>query len=154
MGNLRRTDFPQPRKFHTIVPFRENQILMFGGAYFQAASHEHVPVDEHVWSFNFQTLQWSLVASLDLIRPIYFQASALNSNGEVWTHGGVIGETDEEGHPVRISSIYHLPIQMTKLGEIVWKKFLAHLPDRRRLINEPQLMRELNIPLRFVRRVY
>lgn len=71
-------DYPQPRKFHSIIPFRDNEILMFGGAYFDVQTHDHVPVDEHVWSFNFTTLQWSLVSSLNLIRPVYFQAAALN----------------------------------------------------------------------------
>ena len=127
---------------------------MFGGAYFHPPTHDHLPVDERFWSFNFQTLQWTIVPSLNLIRPIYFQATALNSNGEVWTHGGVIGETDDDEHPVRISSVYHFSIQVEKLSEIVWKMFLSQLPDRRRLISEPQLLRQLNIPLRFVQRVY
>lgn len=147
-------NYPQPRKFHSIIPSRDNEILMFGGAYFDVQTHDHVPVDEHVWSFNFTTLQWSLVSSLNLIRPVYFQAAALNQNGELWTHGGVIGETDADTYPMRISNIYHLSIRVKKLSEIVWKTFLSHLPDRRCLINDPKLLTELNIPLQFARRIH
>ena len=51
---------------------------MFGGAYYHPPLHEHVPVDEHIWILDMKKFEWSLHSSLTLIRPMYFQAAAMN----------------------------------------------------------------------------
>jgi hypothetical protein len=71
-------EFPSPRKFHSILPFRQNEIIVFGGAYSNQASNYHAFVSGHLWIFNFEKFEWSRLPSLTMLRPTYFHAAAMN----------------------------------------------------------------------------
>ena len=71
-------DFPQARKFHSILPFRDDQVLMFGGAFFNLSQPNHTAVNDCLWTFNLKKFEWSLLPSIKLIQPIYFHAAAMN----------------------------------------------------------------------------
>jgi hypothetical protein len=51
---------------------------MFGGAHFNRSTQRHVVVNEHIWTFNFDKLEWSILSSLTMPRPTYFHAAAMN----------------------------------------------------------------------------
>jgi hypothetical protein len=51
---------------------------MFGGAQFSREAQGHFAVDERLWLFNFHRLEWSALSSLQLPRPTYFHAAAMN----------------------------------------------------------------------------
>ena len=51
---------------------------MFGGAYFDPQRGQHITIDEHLWKFNFEKLEWSKLSSLTMIKPSYFHAAAMN----------------------------------------------------------------------------
>ena len=71
-------DFPTPRKFHSILPFRNNKIIMFGGAYYDSLTQCHTVVNERIWTFDFERLEWSVLLSTTMPRPTYFHAAAIN----------------------------------------------------------------------------
>ena len=71
-------DFPTARKFHSIFPFHNNQIIMFGGAHYNPSTHRHIVVNERIWTFNLDKLEWSILPSLTMPRPTYFHAAAMN----------------------------------------------------------------------------
>ncbi len=71
-------DFPTARKFHSIFPYRNNQIVMFGGAYFNLLTNRHIVVNERIWTFDFQKFEWAVLPSLTMPRPTYFHAAAMN----------------------------------------------------------------------------
>jgi len=41
-------------------------------------SNWHNLVSGHLWIFNFEKLQWSMLSSLTMPRPTYFHAAAIN----------------------------------------------------------------------------
>ena len=71
-------DFPIGRKFHTVLPFRHNKAIVFGGAYLNELTNRHSLVDGNMWIFDFVKLEWSKLPSLTMARPTYFHASAIN----------------------------------------------------------------------------
>ena len=77
-------DFTAARKFHSIFPLGEHQILMFGGANFNQTAGIHVVTEAYVWIFDFEKLEWSRSSS-SMIQPTYFHAAAMNrvSNSSV-----------------------------------------------------------------------
>ncbi len=74
----RSLDFPPARKFHTVLPFRQNQVIVFGGAYLNPTSNHHNLVDGDLWIFNLNKFEWSKLSSLTMVRPTYFHAAAIN----------------------------------------------------------------------------
>lgn len=71
-------DFPTRRKFHSVFPFRPNQVIVFGGADFHALPDLQAFSDMRLWVFDFNQLIWSRLPSLTMIRPTYFHAAAMN----------------------------------------------------------------------------
>ena len=71
-------EYPEARKFHSIFPFRQNEIIMFGGGYFDQNTHRHSIVNGNLWKFDFEKLEWSMLPSLTMLKPSYFHAGALN----------------------------------------------------------------------------
>lgn len=65
------------RKFHSIFPLGEHQILMFGGANYDQITNIHVVTEANIWIFDFEKLEWSK-SSLSMIQPTYFHAAAMN----------------------------------------------------------------------------
>ncbi len=53
-------------------------MIIFGGAFSNQISNWHAVVNSHLWIFNFDQLQWSLLPSLTMLRPTYFHAAAIN----------------------------------------------------------------------------
>ena len=51
---------------------------MFGGAQFNRFNNRHVVVNDRIWVFNFEKLEWSILPSLTIPRPTYFHAAAMN----------------------------------------------------------------------------
>ena len=51
---------------------------MFGGAHFDVESLRHYFVQEYLWSFDLDRLEWSALTSLTMPRPTYFHAAAMN----------------------------------------------------------------------------
>jgi len=152
-------NFPTARKFHSIFPFHNNQIIMFGGAHFNRTTNRHILVNDRIWTFDFEKLEWSVLSSINMPRPTYFHAAAMNERGEIWTHGGVVIEsrTDDENsnrNETRITTLYTMHTRVLNLSELTWNHFLNCLPDRSCLINQPKLMAQLNIPPRFVERIH
>ena len=41
-------------------------------------SNYHAVVSGHIWIFNFDKLEWFMLPSLNMLRPTYFHASAIN----------------------------------------------------------------------------
>ncbi|CAF2578675.1 unnamed protein product [Rotaria sp. Silwood2] len=146
---------PQARKFHSIFPFRNNQIIMFGGAYFDQTTGYHVTTDGHLWIFDFKKLEWSMLQSLSMLKSTYFHAADMNERGEIWSHGGVIqdsiGNTNNEA---RVTTLYKMHSRVLNLSEIAWNYFLNCLSDRTSLVKQPQLMSQHHIPARFIERIH
>jgi hypothetical protein len=71
-------EFPSPRKFHSILPFHQNQVIVFGGAFSNQTSNWHALVSRHLWIFNFEQLLWSRLSSVTMLRPTFFHAAAIN----------------------------------------------------------------------------
>jgi len=44
--------------------------------------------------------------------------------------------------------------RVLNLSELAWNSFLSSLPDRTRLIKQPELMVQLDIPPRFIERIH
>ena len=76
-------DYPAARKFHSVLPFHKNQMILFGGAYYDDQVDRHAVVSEQIWKFNFEKLEWSLLPSLNMVKTTYFHAAAMN---EVMIH--------------------------------------------------------------------
>ena len=51
---------------------------MFGGAHFNPLINRHIVVNDRLWTFNFEKLEWSALSSLTMPRPTYFHAAAIN----------------------------------------------------------------------------
>lgn len=51
---------------------------MFGGAHFHPLLNRHIAVNNRIWIFDFEKLEWSILASLTLPRASYFHAAAIN----------------------------------------------------------------------------
>ena len=51
---------------------------MFGGAQFDASRNRHTVVNDRLWTFDFDKLEWSTLPSLTMPRPTYFHAAAMN----------------------------------------------------------------------------
>ena len=51
---------------------------MFGGAHFNHLTNRHILVNDHLWTFDFEKLEWSALSSLTMPRPTYFHAAAMN----------------------------------------------------------------------------
>lgn len=51
---------------------------MFGGAHFNRLANRHVVVNDRIWTFNFEKLEWSILPTLTMPRPTYFHAAAMN----------------------------------------------------------------------------
>ncbi|CAF4719053.1 unnamed protein product [Rotaria sp. Silwood1] len=149
-------NFPQARKFHSIFPFHKNQIIMFGGAYFDQTTGHHVSTSGNLWIFNFEKLEWSMLQSLNMIKSTYFHAAAINERGEIWSHGGVIQDSTRNDHTneTRITTLYKMHSRVLNLSEISWNYFLNCLSDRTSLVKQPQLMVQLHIPARFIERIH
>ena len=70
-----------------MFPFRDHELLVFGGAFMHPTTLRHALVDERVWLFNLQKLEWSLLPSLSMVRPMYFHAAAMNDVSDLeWPH--------------------------------------------------------------------
>ncbi|CAF3387245.1 unnamed protein product [Rotaria socialis] len=147
-------NFPQGRKFHSIFPFGNNQVIMFGGAHFDTVTSAHHTVSEHLWTFDFEKLEWSMLQSLNMVQSTYFHAAAMNSRGEIWTHGGVIQDSAAIPHETRITNLYKMHTRVLHLSEIAWNYFLNCLADRKSLLQQPEVLSRLNIPKRFVGRIH
>lgn len=147
-------NFPPARKFHTVLPFRQNQVIVFGGAYLNPTSNHHNLVDGDLWIFNLNKFEWSKLSSLTMVRPTYFHAAAINERGEIWTHGGVAHQSSSINNETRITTLFKMHTQVLKLSELSWNYFLQCLSDRTCLLNQPQLMTQLHIPTRFSERIY
>ncbi|CAF1482690.1 unnamed protein product [Adineta steineri] len=147
-------NFPTARKFHSIFPFRDNQIIMFGGANYDHNMHRHGPVSGNLWIFDFSKLEWSMLPSLSMVKPTYFHAAAMNKRGEIWSHGGVVHEPTSDDDGERITTLYKMHSRVLKLSEVCWNHFLNCLSDRTCLVTQPKLMSQLNIPMQFIDRVH
>ncbi|CAF1560247.1 unnamed protein product [Adineta ricciae] len=152
-------NFPTPRKFHSIFPFHNNQVIMFGGAQFNRFNNRHVVVNDRIWVFNFEKLEWSILPSLTIPKPTYFHAAAMNERGEVWIHGGVVVEprstdTNMNRSEMRVTTLYMMHTRVPNLSELTWDYFLNSLPDRTCLVRQPELLTELHIPRRFIERIH
>ncbi|CAF0810157.1 unnamed protein product [Adineta steineri] len=153
-------NFPTARKFHSIFPFHNNQVIMFGGAHFNRTTNRHIVVNDRLWIFNFEKLEWSILSSLTMPRPTYFHAAAMNERGEIWTHGGVVVESRSNDNnnihynETRITTLYAMHTRVPNLSELAWNYFLNSLPDRTCLIKQPKLMTQLHIPPRFIERIH
>jgi len=145
--------FPTPRKFHSVLPFRKNQVVVFGGAYSTQMSNVHNLVSAHLWTFNFDKLEWSMLP-LNMLRPTYFHADAMNERGEIWIHGGIVTESRTMTDQTRVTTVYKMHTRVPNLSELCWNYFLNCLSDRTCLIKQPQLMSQLNIPTQFSERVH
>jgi hypothetical protein len=135
-------NFPTARKFHSIFPYHNNQIIMFGGAYFNLSTNRHIIVNERIWTFDFEKFEWSVLPSLTMPRPTYFHAAAMNERGEIWTHGGVVVDsrsTNDNSHrtETRTTTLYTMHTRVLNLSELTWNYFLNSLPDRHCLIEQP-----------------
>lgn len=51
---------------------------MFGGAHFHHLLNRHIAVNNRIWIFNFDKLEWSILNSLTMPRTAYFHAAAMN----------------------------------------------------------------------------
>jgi hypothetical protein len=51
---------------------------MFGGAHFNLTTNRHILVNDRIWTFDFEKLEWSVLSSLNMPRPTYFHAAAMN----------------------------------------------------------------------------
>lgn len=152
-------NFPLARKFHSILPFHENQVIMFGGAYFNPSLNRHILCDERIWLFDFDKFEWSILSSLSMPQPTYFHAAAINERGEIWTHGGVVADQKPTDDPSnfsekRITTLYTMNTRVLNLSEISWNRFLNLLSDRSCLLDDVLLMDQLLIPRRFIERVH
>jgi len=147
-------NYPSPRKFHSVLPFRKNQVIVFGGAYSNQMSNIHVLVSADLWIFDFDKLEWSVLRTLNMLRPTYFHADAMNERGEIWTHGGVVRSSTTINNQTRVTTLYKMHTRVLNLSELCWNYFLNCLSDRTCLIKQPKLMSQLNIPAQFSERVY
>ncbi|CAF4475798.1 unnamed protein product [Rotaria socialis] len=129
-------------------------IIMFGGAHFDTVTSAHHTVSEHLWTFDFEKLEWSMLQSLNMVQSTYFHAAAMNSRGEIWTHGGVIQDSAAIPHETRITNLYKMHTRVLHLSEIAWNYFLNCLADRKSLLQQPEVLSRLNIPKRFVGRIH
>ncbi|CAF0966121.1 unnamed protein product [Rotaria sordida] len=152
-------NFPTSRKFHSIFPFHNNQIIMFGGAHFHHLLNRHICVNNRLWTFDFEKLEWSILPSLTMLQSTYFHAASMNERGEIWTHGGVVNESrstnDNRNHSEkRITTLYTMHTRVLNLSELTWNYFLNSLSDRTCLIKQPELLVQLHIPPRFTERIH
>ncbi|CAF1145406.1 unnamed protein product [Rotaria sordida] len=152
-------NFPTSRKFHSIFPFHNNQIIMFGGAHFHHLLNRHICVNNRLWTFDFEKLEWSILPSLTMLQSTYFHAASMNERGEIWTHGGVVNESrstnDNRNHSEkRITTLYTMHTRVLNLSELTWNYFLNSLSDRTCLIKQPELLAQLHIPPRFTERIH
>jgi hypothetical protein len=54
-------------------------VIVFGGAFSnQMPNNRHGPCNGNLWIFNFEKLEWSMLTSLNLLRPTYFHAADMN----------------------------------------------------------------------------
>jgi len=51
---------------------------MFGGACFDQLTGRHILVDGHLWIFDFEKLEWSMLPSLTMLKSTYFHAASMN----------------------------------------------------------------------------
>ena len=51
---------------------------MFGGAYFNLTINRHIVVNDRIWTFDFDKLEWSVLSSIKMPKPTYFHAAAIN----------------------------------------------------------------------------
>ena len=66
------------RKFHSVFPFRPNQVIVYGGVNYPQLPDLRVFSDVHSWIFDFNQLTWSRLSSSTMIRSTYFHAAAMN----------------------------------------------------------------------------
>ena len=74
-------------------------------------------------------------------------------------HGGIVidatANTQEQNRPeTRTAALYIMHSRVLNLSEITWRCFLNSLPDRRCLLEQPELMAQLCIPPRFFERIH
>lgn len=146
-------NYPVSRKFHSVFPFSDNQIVIFGGAHTNPESFRHTVVNDNIWTFDFTKFEWSRL-TLSMPRPTYFHAAALNEHGEIWSHGGLASTQTLLYSETRITTLYKIHIYVPKLSEICWNLTLNSISNRIEFLNDRSLFRKLQIPKRFSQRVY
>lgn len=146
-------NYPLSRKFHSIFPFHDNQVIIFGGAHANPTSHQHSVVNDNTWIFDFTKLEWSRL-TLSMLKPSYFHAAAINEHGEIWSHGGVVRAPTLLQNETRITTLYKMHVRVPKLSEFCWNFILNSVSDRTDFLTDRSLFLKLNIPTRFSERVY
>jgi hypothetical protein len=51
---------------------------MFGGAHFNRETNHHIVVNNRIWTFDFEKLEWAVLSLLTMPKPTYFHAAAMN----------------------------------------------------------------------------
>ncbi|CAF0943586.1 unnamed protein product [Didymodactylos carnosus] len=148
--------YPSERKFHSVFKISENRLLMFGGAHFDTQLNQHVLVEKHLWSFDLNKLEWTMLP-IEMPMPTYFHASAINQRGEIWTHGGVLlTDNDHDSDEInerRISNLFMIYVRPMTLQEIAWSNFVTKILDKN-ILKKHSLLLHSMIPQKFLNRMH
>ncbi|XP_055919312.1 kelch domain-containing protein 10 homolog [Eupeodes corollae] len=101
-----------------------------------------------VWKINFKTMQWTLVKTAVLPRPLYFHSATTPGNGCMYIFGGIeYNKTTMR----RRNDLYKMWMTIPKLSEMCWDAMTFYHPNLDKYKRNHLL--KVGIPERFVDRV-
>ncbi|KAI0980353.1 hypothetical protein GJ496_001089 [Pomphorhynchus laevis] len=101
--------YPYHRKFHCVIKC-DDDVYMFGGLEDDQEQPKSAS-SRYIWKYNFTTNKWNRTDSR-LPQRIYFQASGITENGQLFYHGGIVSEC---ASLKRSSRLYSAWIKVPKL---------------------------------------
>lgn len=138
-----RDGMPKPRKCFSCVQLETSngvEAYITGGL---QSDFETYFAD--VWRINFRTMQWTLVKTAVLPRPLYFHSATTPGNGCMYIFGGI------EYNMRRRNDLYKMWMTIPKLSEICWDAITFYNPNLDKYKRSHLL--KIGIPERFVDRV-
>lgn len=137
---------PKPRKCFSCVQFdTPNGIEAYITGGLQS---DFTTYFADIWKINFRTMQWSLLKTAGLPRPLYFHSAASPGNGCMYIFGGIeYNKTTMR----RRNDLYKMWMTIPKLSEMCWDAITFYNPNLDNY-NRSYLLK-VGIPERFVNRV-
>ncbi|XP_055838665.1 kelch domain-containing protein 10 homolog [Episyrphus balteatus] len=101
-----------------------------------------------VWKINFRTMQWTLIKTAVLPRPLYFHSATTPGNGCMYIFGGI--EYNKTAMRRR-NDLYKMWMTIPKLSEMCWDAITFYNPNLDKY--KRNYLLKIGIPERFVDRV-
>jgi hypothetical protein len=130
--------YPDARRCHGALQIN-HMVYIVGG-------YDGDEIFNDIWRLDLHTLNWVRL-NIDLPTPVYFQATTLSEDGQLFMFGGV--DSIEEN--TRTDKIYSVWLQPPSLRSICWESIQYYIPNISSI--KPGHLRELGIPENYLRRV-